>query len=66
MSIQNQFLTRGQNPIVSLQDSISVQLPAASPSGNLVSRRTLTGLTSDVAAIIATQFPAGTYLERVS
>jgi hypothetical protein len=60
MSITLQY----PNPIQTAngQPPAGVVTPAASPSGTLVSRRTMSSLSEDQTAVLAVQLPAGEYL----
>jgi hypothetical protein len=64
MSITKQYPS--QNPAISTQNNVAVQNPAASPSGTLVSEKSLTGLSADKPAILGTLFGAGMYLVILS
>ena len=54
------------NPAYNPQNNVTVQSPAVSPSGVLVSQITLEGLTADQPAMIAPQCAAGDYLVILS
>jgi hypothetical protein len=54
------------NPAYNPQNNLTVQSPAASPSGALVSQIVLEGLTADQPAMIAPECAAGDYLVILS
>jgi hypothetical protein len=60
MSITLQFPTLANT--ANSQPPLAVVTPAVSPSGTLVSQRTMSNLSEDQTAVLAVQLQAGTYL----